>query len=150
MNPDILIERISLEDLNDLMVIEESCFGVDAFSRRQMLYLMTRSKGCFLVAKHNGELAGYIVLITSRRHNTGRIYSIAVAKQHRGKSIAKTLLEKAIDYTRNAALKAIFLEVRTDNEAAISLYKKKEFVKRSLKLSYYEDGADAYSMVLHL
>ncbi len=150
MSADISIERISLTDLNDLMEIEDACFGIDAFSRRQMLYLITQSKGLFLIAKHNNQVAGYVLLITIHRHNTGRIYSIAVSPQHRGNGIGELLLEKAIEFARNNALKAIFLEVRTDNNAAISLYHKKGFVKRALKLNYYEDGADGYSMVVRL
>ena len=150
MMPDVLIERISLTDLNDLMEIENACFGIDAFSRRQMLYLITQSKGIFLIAKHNNQIAGYVLLITSHRHNTGRIYSIAVSPQHRGKGIGEMLLDEAMKFVRNTGLKGIFLEVRTDNDAAISLYKKKGFVKRALKLSYYEDGADGYSMVIRL
>ena len=150
MNPGILIERISLAELDDLMNIEDICFGPDAFQRRQMLYLITSSKGIFLVAKHNNQVAGYVSLITNRRHHTGRIYSIAVSPQHRGNRIGEALLEAAVEYARNTALKAVFLEVRTDNDAAIFLYKKKGFVKRLLKPNYYKDGADAYSMVLNL
>ena len=150
MNPAVLVERISLADLNGVMEIENACFGVDAFSRRQMLYLMTYAKGAFLVARHDGLLAGYIALITSQRHNTGRVYSVAVSPQYRGAGIGSALLDKAIKFARIMELKAIFLEVRMDNDSAISLYEKKGFVKRSVKLNYYEDGADAYSMVLAL
>jgi ribosomal-protein-alanine acetyltransferase len=150
MNPDTLIEHVSLDDLNDVMAIEDTCFGPDAFSRRQISYLITRSKGIFLVAKHNNQVAGYVSLVTNRRHNTGRIYSIAVFPQYRGNGIGEALLEKSVAYARDTTLKAIFLEVRTDNDAAISLYKKKGFTKRLLKPNYYKDGADAYSMVLNL
>ncbi|NDV82274.1 ribosomal protein S18-alanine N-acetyltransferase [Bacteroides sp. 51] len=150
MNTAILVERISLSDLSEVMEIENACFGVDAFSRRQMFYLMTYAKGTFLVARHDGQLAGYIALITSRRHNTGRVYSIAVSPQYRGQGVGSALLNKAIKYAHIIELKAIFLEVRMDNDSAISLYEKKGFTKRSIRLNYYEDGADAYSMVLGL
>lgn len=150
MNPAILVERISISDLNEVMNIENACFGVDAFSRRQMIYLMTYAKGSFLVARHDGQLAGYMALITSKRHNTGRVYSIAVSPQYRGMGIGGALIDKAIKFARITELKAIFLEVRMDNDSAIALYEKKGFVKRSIKPGYYEDGADAYSMVLGL
>jgi ribosomal protein S18 acetylase RimI-like enzyme len=47
-------------------------------------------------------------------------------------------------------LRAVFLEVRTDNAAAIRLYRKKGFLIRSVKPDYYNDRASAYGMILPL
>ena len=146
----ILLRPALAEDLDDIMKIEYACFQADAFSRYQMAYLITHSKGIFLVAHHSDEIAGYISFITSNRHNTGRIYSIAVSPAHRGKGIAEMLIDKSIRYTQKNKLRAIFLEVRTDNTVAIQLYKKKGFTEHSVKQNYYNDGAPAYSMVLRL
>ena len=143
-----MITRALLENLNDIMNIENACFGSDAFSCYQIAYLITRSKGLFLIAGHNGEIAGYISFIISGRHNTGRIYSIAVSPNHRGAGIADALMNEAIGYAKEKRLRAIFLEVKIDNIAAIKLYKKKGFVVHSIKQNYYKDGTSAYSMVL--
>ena len=147
MKHDILHSALP-EDLDDIMKIEHTCFQEDAFSRYQMAYLVTHSKGIFLVARHAGEIVGYISFITSNRHNTGRIYSIAVAPGHRGTGIAEALIDESIGYAHEKKLRAIFLEVRTGNTAAIQLYRKKGFKEHSVKQNYYNDGAPAYSMVL--
>ena len=150
MNTGINIRQALFEDLDAIMKIENACFGSDAFSSHQMAYLITRSKGVFLVVGHNDEIAGYISFIISGRHNTGRIYSIAVASDHRGGGIADVLMDKTIEHANENNLNAIFLEVRTDNTAAIQLYKKKGFTMHTIKQQYYSDGAPAYSMVLRL
>ena len=145
-----MITRALLENLNDIMKIENDCFGSDAFSRYQIAYLITHSKGMFLIARHDGEIAGYISFITSRRHNTGRIYSIAVSPNHRGTGIADALMDESIGYALEKKLRAIFLEVRTDNTTAIKLYEKKGFAVHSVKQKYYKDGASAYGMTLRI
>lgn len=144
------IKQASFADLNKIMEIEYTCFGEDAFSRQQMAYLISHAKGIFLIAKYDNETIGYVSFTTSDRHNTGRIYSIAVNPEYRTCGIGGILLNKTIEYAETKKLRAIFLEVRTDNSAAISVYEKKGFVKRSVKPEYYHDGADAYSMVLHI
>ena len=150
MIPSICIKQALSEDLDAIMNIENVCFQADAFSRHQISYLITRSKGIFLIALHNNEIVGYISFIISGRHNTGRIYSIAVAPGYRGEGIADMLMNKSIEHAHKNILKAIFLEVRTGNQAAIQLYQKKSFTIHSVKNNYYNDGAPAYSMVLRL
>ena len=148
MNAGIRFRQASSGDLDEVMKIENSCFGTDAFSRQQIAYLMTHSKGIFLIAEHEGQIAGYLSFIISRRHNTGRIYSIAVASEHRGLGIAGIFMDRTIALSDEKDLRAVFLEVRTDNTAAIHLYKKKGFTIRSVKHNYYHDGASAYKMML--
>lgn len=143
------IKQASFSDLNEIMEIEYTCFGEDAFSRQQMAYLITQAKGIFLIAEYDSKIAGYISFTTSKRHHTGRIYSVAVLPEYRTCGIGGILLNKTIEYAETKKLNAIFLEVRTDNAAAISVYEKKGFVKRSVKPGYYHDGADAYSMVFY-
>ena len=69
---------------------------------------------------------------------------------YRGLGLAGFLVDKAVGFAKERGLRAVFLEVRTDNVAAVSLYEKKGFVKRGVKPGYYGDGADAYSMVFPL
>ncbi len=150
MKPAIILKQASSEALDEVMEIENTCFGADAFSRRQIAYLITRAKGIFFIAEYNGMTAGYLSFIISRRHHTGRIYSVAVAPGHRGLGLADTLMDKTIAYAKEQNLRAVFLEVRTDNTAAIRLYEKKGFITRSVKQHYYHDGAPAYKMALFL
>lgn len=150
MNGEIRIEKAWMSDLNEIMEIENACFERDSFSRRQMIYLITHAKGIFLVAKHNEKTAGYISFTTSKRHNTGRIYSIAVSPAYRNSGIGGKLISSIITFAYEKHVNTIFLEVRTNNTEAISLYKKYGFTMHSLKKNYYHEGADAYSMTRFL
>ena len=146
----IIIRQAVITDITDIIKIENTCFVNDAFSNRQISYLVSKAKGIFYIAEYNGITAGYISLITNKRTNSGRVYSVAVHPDYRGLGIAESLVDRAIDFTRQEQLKSVFLEVRTDNTAAISLYEKKGFVKRFVIPYYYEDGSDGYSYVLPL
>ena len=54
------------------------------------------------------------------------------------------LLNVLLDFAKNGM---VYLEVRTDNEAAISLYRSRGFVEVGLRKRYYRaSGADAYTM----
>lgn len=150
MSYEIVIRKAVKADIEDVMSIEKACFPDDAFSRRQMEYLVSNAKGGFFVAVNGGDIAGYISLLTTERNNTGRIYSIAVEPRYRSSGVAGLLIDRAVNYADEKGLRSVFLEVRTDNAPAVRLYEKKRFVRRLIKRGYYEDGADAYSMVLEL
>ena len=54
------------------------------------------------------------------------------------------MLHRLFEYADGAT---IFLEVRTDNDAAIGLYESEGFVKIGVRKRYYRvSGADAYTM----
>ncbi len=148
MKRDIVIRGAVKSDIDGIMSLEKRCFSRDAFSRRQMEYLISNAKGLFCVALADGNIVGYITLLATGRSNTGRIYSIAVTPGYRGGGVAGLLIDRALDYAAEKELRAVFLEVRTDNIPAIRLYEKKGFIKRLMKYGYYGDGTDAYSMVL--
>ncbi len=146
MNRKVLCRKADLEDLDRIAAIEAGGFREDFFSRRQLRYLIRDAKGACFAAVLHGTVAGYISLLT-RGGKNGRIYSLAVDPEFRGRGIAELLVETALDFSRREGLRAVFLEVAVDNAPAISLYRKKGFVIRSLKSGYYHSGGDAYSMV---
>ena len=72
------------------------------------------------------------------------IHTIGVDPAYQGQGIGRRLLSELLEY---AAGGAVFLEVRTDNEAAIALYESVGFVNVGLRRRYYRaSGADAYTM----
>lgn len=146
MSLHIVCRKALAADLDRIMAIESRGFSEEAFSRRQLRYLMLRAKGAFFVAVLQDIVVGYISLLARRDHK-GRIYSLAVDQDYRGRGIAVKLIDIGIDFLCSQGMRAIFLEVAVDNFAAISLYEKKGFAKRTIKKAYYHSGADAYSMV---
>lgn len=76
--------------------------------------------------------------------------AIGVIEAQRGKGIGKLLLEYTLKEAIELGAHIIHLEVRADNNAAITMYKKNGFEKLGLRKSYYtrSDGtkADAVTM----
>ena len=147
MTPAATIRRACLADLDGILAAEQAGFTDEAFSRRQLRYLVARAKGAVFVALRKGRVAGYISLLTHARPCRGRIYSLVVAPEHRGQGLAERLVDTALAFARQEGLPAVFLEVEPGNKAALALYRKKGFVERGLKPDYYHNGEPALSMV---
>jgi ribosomal-protein-alanine acetyltransferase len=72
------------------------------------------------------------------------IHTIGVDPAFQGQGIGRRLLDALLDFADRAA---VFLEVRTDNAAAIALYRSAGFVQVGMRRRYYRvSGADAYTM----
>lgn len=75
------------------------------------------------------------------------IHTIAVAPSHRGRGLGKRLLLAMLDVADGCDA-PVFLEVRTDNDTAITLYERAGFVRAGVRRNYYQpSGADAYTMI---
>lgn len=72
------------------------------------------------------------------------VHTIGVDPGYQGQGIGRRLLNELLDF---AAGGVVFLEVRTDNDAAIGLYRSAGFEQIGLRRRYYRvSGADAYTM----
>ncbi|WP_088328769.1 ribosomal protein S18-alanine N-acetyltransferase [Lacimicrobium sp. SS2-24] len=133
-------------DIPALVALEKHSFSTDKISRRSFSYFI-RKGHCSLILAMQGEvLAGYALVLYRKGTQLARLYSIAVADDCRGQGVANTLLK---DVQRRAAEQLCLfmrLEVRTDNEAAIGLYRKLGYHRIGVVKGYYEDGSDALQM----
>jgi [ribosomal protein S18]-alanine N-acetyltransferase len=72
------------------------------------------------------------------------VHTIGVDPAYQGQGIGRRLLNGLLDFADGGA---VYLEVRTDNEAAIALYHSAGFTQIGLRRRYYRvSGADAYTM----
>ncbi|MDE6732173.1 MAG: ribosomal protein S18-alanine N-acetyltransferase [Oscillospiraceae bacterium] len=67
------------------------------------------------------------------------LFQIGTRSDLRGRGIAKRLLERFHEEARKKGAAMCFLEVRTKNAAAISLYKKAGYERVSVRENYYPD-----------
>ncbi len=72
----------------------------------------------------NGKIIGNLTLIVVRRlsRHTYLIANVAVAPEHRGRGIAKTLTDRALQHIRENKGKKVLLQVRDDNPTAQHIY----------------------------
>jgi len=59
---DLKIETATIKVLDELYALEETCFDQEAFSKRQIAYLLTDYNTIALMAKVEGSIAGFVIL----------------------------------------------------------------------------------------
>ncbi|WOC11307.1 ribosomal protein S18-alanine N-acetyltransferase [Gordonia sp. MP11Mi] len=75
------------------------------------------------------------------------VHTIAVDPAYQGFGHGRALLDALLDVADREHA-AVFLEVRTDNAPAITLYERNGFTVAGTRRNYYQpSGADAYTMV---
>ena len=96
----------------------------------------------------DGQLIGYAGLALNGRAPDfeGSVQTIAVDSDWQGRGVGRALFEALLARADEVAA-PVFLEVRTDNERAIALYRSRGFEQLGLRRRYYQpSGADAYTM----
>jgi ribosomal-protein-alanine acetyltransferase len=132
--------------LSALVGIENRSFTGDRLSRERFRYLLTRARAATLVAEVEGAVAGYATVLFRRGASLARLYSIAVDPTARGQGLGRALLEAAEDAVWARDCPYLRLEVRVDDESALTLYRSAGYHRVELVPGYYEDGTDALRM----
>ena len=139
-------------DLENIMLLENSCFGSDAWSAQNMRDEIVGDQRHYIVAiSADGEsrLVGYAGLAKSPATSQGDIQTIAVEKESRGQGLGRALMIALLEEAKSANLQEVFLEVRADNPTAQGLYRSLGFEQIDLRKRYYQpDDVDAVVMRL--
>ncbi|MDQ3403323.1 MAG: ribosomal protein S18-alanine N-acetyltransferase [Actinomycetota bacterium] len=139
------LRRVDLRRCADL---EAALFaGEDPWS--ESAFASELDCGHYYVGAYVGELLiGYagLSLVGPAHDQEANVHTIGVDPVWQGKGVGKMLLGALLDRADEAAAQ-VFLEVRTDNEAAIGLYAAHGFAQINVRRRYYQpSGADAYTM----
>jgi ribosomal-protein-alanine N-acetyltransferase len=102
----------------------------------------------YVAARAGSELVGYggLAFVAGPPQPEAEIHTIGVDPAHRRRGIGRAVLGALLG-TADQVAATVFLEVRTDNEAARALYEAEGFEIVGLRKRYYRpSGADAYTM----
>ena len=88
-----------------------------------------------LVAEQSGELSGFVVLLLVA--DNAEIESIVVAETWRRRGTGASLMEVAMQYSRNHKMARLILEVRGNNQGAIAFYTRCGFKIEGRRPGYY-------------
>jgi ribosomal protein S18 acetylase RimI-like enzyme len=90
------------------------------------------------VWERDGLVVGNVNLIafTIRGNRNFLIANVAVHPSFRRLGIARMLTNQAVDHARQLGMKSVWLHVREENEAAVSLYQSLGFVERLRRTSW--------------
>jgi ribosomal-protein-alanine N-acetyltransferase len=148
------LHRAELEDLPQMISWEVELFGADAWSPELMIHEVSHPDHYYLVAREEGssDIVGYAGLAADPRPGGhADIQTIAVIPDHRGTGLGRRLLHALLERANEGAVATVFLEVRADNQPAISLYRSEGFEDIDRRIGYYQpDGVDALVMTKQL
>lgn len=145
----VSIGRLRRADLTRCVELERVLFpGDDPWSRRIFESELEQGHRYFGAYDPRGALIGYAGLsVVGRPPDVeANVHTLGVDPAWRGRGIGKVLLETLLDIADDLGA-PVFLEVRTDNEAAIGLYLAHGFTHLGVRRRYYQpSNADAYTM----
>ena len=144
------IRRARPADLDALVALEQASFDHDRVSRAQFRRHLASDSAVVLVADARGRVLGAALLFLRRGTRAARLYSIAVAQAARGQGLGAALLEACEREARKRGCGAMRLEVRTDNAAAMGLYERRGYLRRTREPGFYENGMDAWRYLKEL
>jgi len=144
---DVVLRACKSSDLDQVCRVEKASFPERPYSKLDFAYCLLLAREVFLVASKDGQLVGYVIAIQGRE---GKIRSIAVSPESRGKGIGEMLMSSAVDQLAGRSERVTLL-VDLENESAIRLYRKLSFSETGRVVrSYYPNGHDAIEMVKQL
>ncbi len=133
-------------DLPAVMDIERATFPLDAWSEGMMrgeLADMPRTRHD-VVALIDDRIVGYAGIAAAA--DQADVQTIAVLADRQSKGTGSALLTELLAEARRRGAVEIFLEVRSDNPRARSVYERFGFEEIGVRRRYYDDGTDAIMM----
>ena len=146
MDVRLLIRRAARADAAALERIERRCFG-DPWSENSFREAIDAAHGLSLVGEEGDGIVAY--LIARSVLDEAEILNLAVAPEHRRQGAGAALLGRALEETRSAKIREVFLEVRESNRSARRLYERSGFRAVGYRPRYYRNPAED-ALVLRL
>ncbi len=124
--------------------LELGLFPEDAWSLEQFWQELGQRTRQYVVALDGNEVLGYAGVFVLPPD--ADVQTIGVRADRQGEGIASRLLSALVDEAARRGATHLLLEVRSDNERAIGLYRRSGFESISRRTRYYPDGGDAIIM----
>ena len=136
----VVLRRIGVRDLDAVLEIETASYPTP-WSRAMFAAELGKPGSLALGAyREGGELVGYAVV--SRYVDAWHVMNVAVAPAYRRRGIARVLLERLFEITKDDVRRGHTLEVRVSNTEAIRLYERLGFERRGVRRGYYTDNRE--------
>lgn len=145
------IRQASAQDLDDIARIERESFRIPW--KREFFESELSEPYRFARVLAGGvealpRIGGYLFAVSL--YEEFHVNKIATDPRVRHRGLGRLLLEDAIARARSIAADSITLEVRVSNSPAREFYRAYGFREAFRRKSYYQDGEDAFALVLPL
>ena len=144
----VVYDELTRRDASRCAELEALLFdGDDPWPEDAFVREVATSHNRYVAARVDGTLVGYAGI--SRLGRTPpfefEIHTIGVDPDYQRHGIGRGMMSRLLDFAGPESV--VYLEVRTDNEAALALYCSLGFVSVGLRKRYYRvSGADAFTM----
>jgi ribosomal-protein-alanine N-acetyltransferase len=140
------IRPMTKEDLATVLVIEADLFPIDAWTKELFLGELAEvsTSRDVSVAVLDSQIVGY----ASFRYvgKQGDVNTVAVSKDQQGNGFGTALMDWLESQATLRNVREIFLEVRSDNEAAMKMYTSRGYERIDVRRNYYGNTIDANIM----
>jgi ribosomal-protein-alanine N-acetyltransferase len=140
------IRPMKHSDLDHVLAIEVDLFPIDAWTEELFLGELAEVSNSrdVAVAILDSEIVGY----ASFRYvgKQGDVNTVAVSKDQQGKGIGTALMDWLESQATLRNVREIFLEVRSDNDAALKMYASRGYERIDIRRNYYGNTIDANIM----
>jgi len=148
----MIIDPVTLKDLDEIYNLERRNFKKDSFSKELIFNLIKTNTYFFKLIDDelSNSIIGFIIIIQDREERLNLInFLIRKGERKRGYGsfLLRYTLKKVIALDK---IKTIILNVNSKNKAAISLYQKFDFQIVERIENYYRDKQSAYLMILNI
>jgi len=148
----VKIEAAGASTVEELLRIERECFTAEAYSREHVLSLLKSPSAVALLARINGDVAGFVIGLLERRQKAkiGHVVTIDVAVRYRRMGVGLMLLKEIENAFLKKNVEIVYLEVRAGNQAARRLYRKQGYEETVQLDDYYSAGVHGLRLVKDL
>jgi streptothricin acetyltransferase len=100
---------------------------------------LARGQGLYLAAEAAGQLVGFLDLELETWRPTASLQWVAIDRSWRGQGLGRTLIERAITWTKQRGLRALVLETQNTNIDACRFYQRLGFRLSGVQDLFYFD-----------
>ncbi|MBE6644962.1 MAG: GNAT family N-acetyltransferase [Ruminococcaceae bacterium] len=149
--------ELMLEHLNtvggetDNLSYGKNTFLISAEKEAKFIDKFLRSgKDAMFVALCDGKIVGNAIVEHNKilRYSHRAEISLTVLREYWGRGIGSHLMQMMIDFARGAGIEILYLEVRADNNRALSVYRKFGFESIGIYKNFFKIGAEYFDACL--
>jgi len=129
-----MIRRMTLEDLDAVMILENQLFS-SPWTKESYRFELAENPFAYYVVLDQEGIKAYLGLWV--HEDALQITTLGVDPTCQGRGYGKLLVQYTLDVAKEAKASAITLEVRVSNEKAIGLYTAFGFKKVAMRKQYY-------------
>ena len=142
----VVLRRLQPDDAARCAELEQVLFlGDDPWPAEAFLTELAGGHNFYLAAEIGGQLVGYagLSLLGPLSDPEYEVHTIGVDPTYQRRGVGRALMDNLMAVVKGP----VFLEVRTDNTPAITMYESYGFQRTGVRKNYYQpSGADAYTM----